>query len=169
MLFALLLVGALVDSSRHATLRPANARPALPHLASPKPLSQSGQSAPVPPDSLVAALLKARGLTAANWMNPARLIGDFDGDGKSDIALLVASTKSKKLGLVIVHGGRTTTAVIGAGVNFGNGGDDFEWANRWVVVKRKGKFDALLVERAESGGGLVAYAGGKYRWRQQGD
>ena len=34
-------------------------------------------------------------------------VGDFDGDGKPDVALLVANAKSKKLGVLIVHGGRT--------------------------------------------------------------
>jgi len=102
-------------------------------------------------------------------MKPERLSGDFDGDGKPDVALPVAHAKSKKRGILIMHAGRTVVTLIGAGVNFGNGGDDFEWANRWVVVKRKGKADALLVEREESGGGLVEFVGGKYRWRQRGD
>ena len=128
------------------------------------------QTSPVTPsDSVVAAAVKTRGLVLADWIKPARLAGDFDGDGKTDVALLVANAKSKKRGVLIVHGGRRAAAVAGAGINFGNGGDDFEWANHWTVAKRKGKPDALLVEREESGGGLVEFVAGKYRWRQHGD
>lgn len=131
------------------------------------PNAQAPSSAPN--DSLIASALKTRGLVLADWIKPSRLTGDFDGDGKTDVALLVASAKTKKRGLLIVHGGRTKPAVAGAGVDFGNGGDDFEWADRWSVNKRKGKPDALLVVREESGGGLVEFVAGKYRWRQHGD
>lgn len=132
-------------------------------------IAQRARGQLTPSDSLIAVALKARGLIAASWMKPERISADFDGDGKADVALLVANVKSKKRGILLVHAGRTPATLIGAGVNFGNGGDDFEWANRWIVVKRKGKTDALLVERLESGGGLVEFVSGKYRWRQQGD
>ncbi|MBC8089858.1 MAG: hypothetical protein H7Z40_21570 [Phycisphaerae bacterium] len=131
--------------------------------------TQSTPVAPAPSDAIIVAALKSRGLVTAGWMTPVRHTGDFDGDGQPDVALLVAHVTSKKRGILILHAGRTTTALVGAGVNFGNGGDDFEWANRWVVMKRKGKPDALLIEREEAGGGLVEFVAGKYRWRQQGD
>jgi hypothetical protein len=173
MLTAWLLVGVLLDTARpDAARHPAHLatlRPAASHVAALLIPTQPASIAPALPDSIIAAALKARGLVAATWIKPARLTGDFDGDGKPDEALLVSNGKSGKRGILLVHAGRTVATVVGAGVNFGNGGDDFEWANRWVVVKRKGKPDALLVERQESGGGLVEFVGGKYRWRQQGD
>jgi hypothetical protein len=129
----------------------------------------AAQKTTAPGNSAVTATMKARGLTPADWITPSRLTGDFGGDGKTDIALLVSSTKTKKRGVLIVHGGRTRAAVAGAGIEFGNGGDDFEWANKWTVNKRKGKPDALLIEREESGGGLIEFVAGKYRWRQHGD
>lgn len=167
-LVASVLAGAL--SSASAQVKPATM--AAQQRAAAKrttPTTAVPQSVPAPSDSVVTAALKTRGLIAANWIKPERFAADFDGDGKPDVALLVANARTKKRGILIVHSGRTTAAVAGAGVNFGNGGDDFEWANKWSVVKRKGKPDALLVEREESGGGLVEFVNGRYRWRQQGD
>jgi hypothetical protein len=149
--------------------------------------SRASQSSPSPSpraaEAAFTAAARERGLVASNWMTPARHTGDFDGDGKPDMAALVTHTRSKKRGILIIHGvdtapaagagavaGTHTRAVlVGAGVNFGNGGDDFEWANKWTVQKRKGKTDALLVEREESGGGVIEFVNGKYRWRQHGD
>lgn len=122
-----------------------------------------------PSDSAIAAALKAKALVMASWLTPTQLTGDFDGDGKQDVALLVSSTKTQKRGVLIVHGGRKAAALAGAGIDFGNGGDDFEWADQWSINKRKGKPDAVLVVRSESGGGLIEFVNGKYRWRQHGD
>ncbi|GEM_PF-2217230 len=165
----ILLGGVAVGAPPLTTRLPITSRSEPAVSAAPSLPTQSAQLAPALSDANIAAALKSRGLTFASWMKPERLSGDFDGDGKPDVALPVAHAKSKKRGILIMHAGRTVVTLIGAGVNFGNGGDDFEWANRWVVVKRKGKADALLVEREESGGGLVEFVGGKYRWRQRGD
>lgn len=141
-----------------------------PKPAPAKPTPPAAQSSTLlPTDSAIAATLKTKALTKAAWLTPAELTGDFDGDGKQDVALLVSSTKTKKRGVLIVHGGRTAAALAGAGIDFGNGGDDFEWADQWSVNKRKGKPDAVLVARSESGGGLIEFVNGRYRWRQHGD
>lgn len=141
-----------------------------PKSATVKPATSIATSRSAPPsDSAIAAVLKAKSLATANWITPAQLTGDFDGDGKQDVALLVSSTKTKKRGVLIVHGGRTAAALAGAGVDFGNGGDDFEWADQWSINKRRGKPDAVLVARSESGGGLIEFVAGRYRWRQHGD
>ena len=104
-------------------------------------------------------------------LNPYYLRGDFDGDGKIDTALLVKQTASGKSGIAIVHAGATPTAVLGAGREFGNGGDEFSWADAWYVVPdaaRSGS-EALAIVRTESGGGLALWNGKRYVWQQHGD
>jgi hypothetical protein len=116
------------------------------------------------------ALTKQHALAQATWVSPATLSGDFDGDGKADIAVLVEEVSTHKGGVVIIHGGTRRPLVAGAGVEFGNGGDDFAWMDHWAVTRAKGaKSDALLVERTESGGGRIVLVNGAYRWRQVGD
>lgn len=116
------------------------------------------------------AIAKARGLSPAAWVSPHQLAGDFDGDGTPDVAVLVEHTRTHKRGIVIVHGGKRRAMLAGAGVEFGNGGDDFAWMDQWRVTRAKGaKADALVVERAESGGGRIVLINGVYRWRQMGD
>jgi FG-GAP repeat len=58
-------------------------------------------------------------------MNPSYLEGDFNGDGKTDVAVSNKERASGKLGIVIVHGATGKVPILGAGI--GNGGDDFEW------------------------------------------
>lgn len=116
------------------------------------------------------ALASARALTQSTWMSPGTLTGDFDGDGKADVAVLVEHTRTHKRGVVILHGGTRRALLAGAGVDFGNGGDDFAWMDHWQVTRTKGaRTDALLVERQESGGGRIVLVNGVYRWRQVGD
>ena len=101
---------------------------------------------------------------------PAMVRGDFDGDGHADIALLVEQRTSHKIGIVILHDSPRAAALFGAGVKFGNGGDDFEWMDHWTIAKvDSSRSDALLVEREESGGGLIVFVRGAYHWRQRGD
>jgi predicted lipoprotein with Yx(FWY)xxD motif len=52
--------------------------------------------------------------------------GDFNGDGKTDIAVLVKQCSTGKLGIAIIHGETDKVAILGAGTAIGNGGDDFE-------------------------------------------
>jgi hypothetical protein len=111
-----------------------------------------------------------RGVSRSHAVQPDVLTGDFDGDGKTDVAVLVELTKSHKRGIFIVHAGKPMVSVVGAGIETGNGGDDFSWMTSWSVVKQsKGKGASLLVERAESGGGLIEYSAGRFRWKQHGD
>ena len=104
-------------------------------------------------------------------LNPFYLRGDFDGDGKADTALLVRHKGSGKSGIAIVHGGATPVAVLGAGREFGNGGDEFSWQDAWYVVADPAKTgsEALAIVRTESGGGLAHWNGKRYVWQQQGD
>lgn len=115
-------------------------------------------------------------------INPSYLKGDFNGDGKMDIAVLVKEHSSGKLGIAIVHGTTGKVTVLGAGIAIGNGGDDFEWMDSWKVYSKTGaahakgetgasrlRGDALLVEMSEAASALVYWNGKRYVWSQQGD
>src|SRR5262245_25637162 len=64
-------------------------------------------------------------------VNPFYLRGDFNGDGKSDIAILVRNKQSGKIGIAICHAVRNEIFFVGAGTAVGNGGDDFSWMEVW--------------------------------------
>lgn len=113
-------------------------------------------------------------------LNPFYQRGDFDGDGRADLALLVRDKATGKIGILVLH--RVGKPVLlGAGRAFGNGGDDFAWLDQWSVddsaanprrgndasIKRRA--DALWVAKEGSASALIAYRNGKYVWRQQGD
>lgn len=113
-------------------------------------------------------------------LNPFYLRGDFNGDGTPDIAVLVKQTKTNKTGIVVFHtGGRHI--VIGAGIETGNGGDDFEWMDYWYVYPkhrlqpgRVGRVpplrgEALYVGKSESASALLYWNGKEYAWHQMGD
>ena len=109
-------------------------------------------------------------------INPYFLQGDFNGDGRLDVAVLVVQKRTMQQGIAILHAGSMTPIVVGAGREIGNGGDDFSWLDAWSVSARdtRGKnaparADALLVQKLESASGLIYWDGSAYRWRQQGD
>lgn len=114
-------------------------------------------------------------------LNPCYLRGDFNGDGESDIAIMVRSISDGKIGIVVCHYGLQDVHVLGAGSEFGRGGMDFSWSNIWSVY-RKGEVprgveqetsptllgDALELEQSESGGALIYWDGEQYRWYPRG-
>src|SRR4029077_19968966 len=69
-------------------------------------------------------------------MNPSYLEGDFKGDGKIDIAVLVNERSTGKLGIAIVDVTTRKVTILGAGIGIGNGGDDFEWMDSWQVYSK---------------------------------
>jgi hypothetical protein len=106
----------------------------------------------------------------------------FNGDGKPDVAVLVKNKRSGQLGIAFCHGGKREVFIVGAGKPLGNGGDNFDWIDTWLVQSKrsasktatatehaKPSCEAVLVEKSESGGGLIYWDGKKYRWKQQGD
>ena len=127
------------------------------------------------------ALKKAHTLKISTRVNPFVWRGDFDGDGKPDLALLVQQTTSGKEGIAILFRGKAKPLVLGAGTRFGNGGDDFSWMDLWNVEDRgtlqKGYHgnpvrpaaDGLLVAKEGSASGLIYIQNGKAKWQQQGD
>lgn len=118
-----------------------------------------------------AALAQSRGLDVATRMNPFAWRGDFDGDGRQDVAVFVRATTSKKDGIAFLFRGATPTIVVGAGTELGNGGDDFSWLDLWSVIEpaQRGGADALLVEKESSASGFIRFKNGRATWEQRGD
>jgi len=127
------------------------------------------------------AVAKADGLRISTRINPFAWRGDFDGDGRADIALFVVQGATGKEGVAILlrHGDKSS--VLGAGRAFGNGGDDFAWMDTWTVVERnarahdgsapsgRARGDGLLVAREGSASAVITIENGVPKWRQQGD
>jgi hypothetical protein len=115
-------------------------------------------------------------------LSPFYLRGDFNGDGKMDIAVLVKQRSTEKLGIAIIHGETEKATILGAGTAICNGGDDFEWMDSWQVdskdrVALEGgekslphlRGDALFVSKSEAASALIYWNGKHYVWLQQGD
>jgi hypothetical protein len=115
-------------------------------------------------------------------IKPSFLEGDFNGDGKTDVAVLVTDRSTGKIGIAIVHGRAREVTILGAGIGIGNGGDDFEWMDSWKVYSKTPaapsadeisvpplRGDALLIEKSEAASALIYWNGKRYVWSQQGD
>jgi hypothetical protein len=106
--------------------------------------------------------------------------GDFDGDTKKDIAVLVRRNADEKFGIAVFLRSGTKAKVMGAGTRFGNGGDDFRWLDTWSArgeddfpKKARGawkgpmpktKRDGLVVAKGGAPRGLIVYDGSKFVW-----
>jgi hypothetical protein len=109
-------------------------------------------------------------------INPFYQRGDFDGDGATDIAVLVRHRSTGKTGIAFVHRTSKSWHVVGAGSPLDNGGDDFSWLGIWRVepgarlTEVPGfRAEVLYVEKPESAGALLYWDGKRYRWVQRGD
>ena len=115
-------------------------------------------------------------------LNPFYLRGDFNGDGKIDVAVLVKQRSTGKMGIAIIHGVTDKVTILGAGTAIGNGGDDFEWMDSWQIYSKERaahaasergvpllRGDALLVSKSEAASALIYWNGKRYVWLQQGD
>ena len=145
--------------------------------------SNASQSDAIPES--VITVFKTAGLDQhelSSHMKPSYLKGDFDGDRKPDIAVLVKEKGAGKIGIAVFHSSNSNVLFIGAGTKLGNGGDNFDWMDIWKVVPRSAaakqlgktaasllKGDALYVEKSESASALVYWTGKRYVWRQRGD
>ena len=101
-------------------------------------------------------------------MEPSFFVGDFNGDGRSDVALLIQEKTTGKVGIAILEGGKNQFKVLGSGKSFGNGGDDFNWMDVWSML-HSGKADQLSVGKREAPTVVIYWDGSKYKWQQEGD
>ena len=137
------------------------------------------------PESVI-TVFKTAGLDRhyelSSHLKPSYLKGDFDGDRKPDIAVLVKEKGAGRIGIAVFHSSTSNVLFIGAGTKLGNGGDNFDWMDVWSVTakaaaaKQVGKAaaallkgDALHVEKSESASALIYWNGKRYMWRQLGD
>ena len=72
----------------------------------------------------------------SHHLNPYFQSGDFDADGKLDVAVLVRQKSTGRSGIAIFLYGKTKPVVLGAGRSFGNGGTDFSWMDNWSVYSK---------------------------------
>jgi hypothetical protein len=108
-------------------------------------------------------------------LNPYFRRGDWDGDGRPDLAILIRQRSSGKTGIALVQRANQIPQVVGAGTPFGNGGDDFKWMLVWRVepaarVRPDWTFgsDVICLEKGEIGG-CIYWDGTAYQWYQAGD
>jgi hypothetical protein len=151
-------------------------------LPSPQPDSDSWRwSLPAWSRSVIEGAQAQKQLKPSNRLNPYYLQGDFNGDGKLDLAVLVRAEKDGKDGILVLFRGVPGFRILGAGSPLGAHGDDFSWMDVWSVhrgpVERGAvegapprlRGDALLVEKSESASAILYWDGKTFRWYQQGD
>lgn len=105
--------------------------------------------------------------------------------GMTPLMISVEHRISRKKGILILHQNTTDHFVLGAGTDFGNGGDDFYWMDIWRVF-REPRIEVLdmqnpvdgyiqlnspgiFVAKSESASGVVYWNGKAYIWVQTGD
>ena len=123
-----------------------------------------------------------------NRLNPFYLEEDFNGDGILDIALPIKEISSKKLGFVIIHGGKNEQFIVGAGTLIKNAlGDDQSYIDVWKLNREKENTGTELDEngdlieskpvlldnpsinilKTELGGGILFWNGTEYEYLHQ--
>lgn len=112
----------------------------------------------------------ARALVRDSSVKPSVIMADLDGDGRDDVAWVVRHQETGPRGVLIVHASGRRVQQCGAGVTFGNGGDNFDWMDHWEAVPRaRGPGAALLVSKTEAASAQIEFVEGRYQWRQRGD
>lgn len=103
-------------------------------------------------------------------INPFYLRGDFNGDKSNDVAILIKETKTNKAGIAIFHSTESKPFILGAGLSFGNGDDDFKWITNWHVKRKpKAAHEVVFIEKIEAASAVLEWDGKKYLWKQAGN
>lgn len=88
-------------------------------------------------------------------LNPFFLHGDFNGDGRLDVAVLIVHKTTGQQGIAMFHAGAQTAIPLGAGRAVGNGGVDFSWLDAWSVsVKPAVQIKRLPAPRSHPAWGI---------------
>ena len=74
--------------------------------------------------------------TISSYLHPNFIAADFSGDGIEDIAIAITGPQVKK-GILIINQETKKKYFLGAGTNFGNGGDDWAWLVNWKLFTEK--------------------------------
>lgn len=130
-------------------------------------------------------LNSAQDFQQSSFLTPSFLQSDFNGDGKTDIAIPVVNDEKFGIAFFLKD---DSVFVAGAGNSFGPGGDNFSWADEWevfekektyqITFKENGDIDgeeevllenpAISIRQSEGSGGLIYFNGEKFIWIHQG-
>jgi hypothetical protein len=119
---------------------------------------------------------KMPGVSIDGGINPFYLSGDFDGDGKLDIAVQVVRAKAR--GILICLSTQKAPLLVGAGSSTIWPAKE-EWRfDAWSIITKESKavsrptgakHDAILLDIKETANGLLYWDGTALRWQQLGD
>lgn len=115
-------------------------------------------------------------------MNPFYIPVDFDNDGKIDITVWVKERSTGKKGVAIFIKSQSLIRLVGAGIRFGNGGDDYSWADLWMPLEKtelkKSHWEkhsprnigqGIEIIKFESASGAIYWNGKSLEWYQVSD
>jgi hypothetical protein len=74
--------------------------------------------------------------TIVPYLHPTFITADLTGDGTEDIAIAITGPKNKK-GVFIINQETKKKYFLGAGTEFGNGGDEWAWLVKWKLYTEK--------------------------------
>ncbi|WP_045462026.1 hypothetical protein [Sporocytophaga myxococcoides] len=109
----------------------------------------------------------------ADYLRPAYLEADLNGDMRNDIAILVIEKQTGNKGLLILHQGDPNVYILGAGSTFGDGGNDFVKMNSWKIVndvsiRRNNRIKTgIEVNFTDMSPAVIIFDGKEYNWQVQ--
>ncbi len=100
---------------------------------------------------------------------PYTLRGDFNGDGRKDVAVQIVGKRDGKAGIAIFHGKKPQSlnyvvSIFGAGETFGDAGKDFKWVKTWHKIENSRGSDIVLEGKGKKISN-IHWNGSKYIWR----